>query len=363
MNIKSTPRYYLQNGLTIVELMIALAIGLFMIGAVSTLYVRMRSSFDYLTEVTRMQESGRFAMETIARDVRMAGYNGCGKSVKSLVNVVNGAGSNPFLDFSTPIRGYEGGVDTLPSALTTAGALSGTDAIILLGVDTSNELVVQNHNPNSAQIDTNTHSIKPGEILLITDCSKASIFQMTGPTNNNNNASNVVHNTGTGTPGNCYKALGASCGAGAVNYTYKPGSSLLRIYSNAYFIGNSSLGDGSRSLFTMALEGSTTGSSATKELITGIENMQVTYGLDANGDGTAEKFVTADAVGSSNWSQVTTVRISLLIRSTKTNIATGNQTYTYSTTAGSTTEISVTPNDKILRQVLSETIVARNRTL
>lgn len=349
-----------QHGLTLIELLIAMTIGLFIAGAVSALYINTRSGFNYLEEVSRIQETGRFAMDTISRDIRMAGYNGCGKDT-TLVNVVTGASTGPFLNFSIPIRGYGDGV-AFPSAITNAGAISGTDAIVLLGTDTSSELVVQNHNPSSAQIDTNTHSVKPGEILLITDCAKASIFQVTGPTNNNNNATNVVHNTGTGTPGNCTKFLGASCGSTPVSYTYKPGSSLMRVYSNAYFIANSSLNNGTRSLWSLALEGNTGGSASARELLVGVSDMQINYGLDMNGDGSADQYVTANIVESGgNWGKVIAVRVSLLVASTRTNVATGKQSYAFQTSSGSTTESTVTPGDGVLRQAFSETVVARNR--
>lgn len=347
-----------QQGLTLVELMVALAIGLFLVGAVSTLYVNTKNGFDYSNEIARMQETGRFALEAIARDVRMAGYNGCGRTV-STANVVNNASSNPFLDFSTPIRGYEGGVSSFPSLLTTAGALTSSDAIILIGAS-SGDMVVNSHNPPSAQIDTNTHSIKPGEILLITDCSKASIFQVTGPTNNNNNATNVVHNTGTGTPGNCTKFLGASCPSSS-SYTYKPGSIMLRLSSSAYFIGNSSLGNGSRSLYVMELEGSANGSSA-RELLTGVDDMQITYGLDSDGDGVVNSYATANNI-TTNWEQVVSVKISLLIRSAKNNLATGSQSYNYMANSNDTAEHAITPTDRVLRRVFTEIVVARNRVM
>lgn len=325
-----------QRGLTLVELMVAITIGVFLTGAVAALYANTRAGFDYSNEVARMQENGRFALEVLSRDIRMAGYNGCGRNVNT-ANVVNGAGGDPMLDFSTPIRGYDGGNSTFPAALTSAGALTSSDALILIGGN-SDDLVVKSHNPPSAQIDTNTHSIKPGEILLITDCSKASIFQITGPTNNNNNATNVVHNTGTGTPGNCTKFLGASC-PNSSSYTYKPGSLLMRLSSSAYFIGNSSLGDGSHSLYVLELAG-TTGTPGARELLTGVHDMQISYGLDTDGDFDVNSFTTANNI--TNWAQVIAVRVSLTMRSSKTNISTSREALT---------------------KDFTETVVARNRTM
>lgn len=346
-----------QRGLTLVELMVALTIGLFLVGAVSALYVNTRSSFDYSNEVARIQETGRFALDTISRDMRMAGYNGCGQSVQT-VNVLQNASTNPLLDIATPIRGYEGGVDTLPSALSGAGAIAGSDAVILIGGSGSGDMVVQSHNPTSAQIDTTMHSVQAGEILIVTDCAKASVFQVSGPTNGGNNATNVVHNTGTGTPGNCSKFLGASC-PGSSSYTYKPGSSMMRVFSNAYFIANSSLGNGTRALWSLVLEGST-GTPVARELLVGVDDMQIAYGVDANLDGSVDSYVAASSVA--NWSQVAAIKVSLLVRSTRTNITTSSQRYFYMTTPGGVAESEVIPTDRILRRVFTETVVARNRT-
>lgn len=334
-----SPNPFSQRGLTLVELMVAITIGVFLTGAVAALYANTRIGFDYSNEVARMQENGRFALEVLSRDIRMAGYNGCGRNVNT-ANVVNPPAdvvNYPMLDFSTPIRGYDGGNSSFPQILTDNGALTSSDALILIGGN-GGDLVVKSHNPPSAQIDTNTHSIKPGEILLITDCSKASIFQITGPTNNNNNATNVVHNTGTGTPGNCTKFLGASC-PNSSSYTYKPGSLLMRLSSSAYFIGNSSLGDGSHSLYVLELAG-TTGTPGARELLTGVHDMQIIYGLDTDGDFDVNSFTTANNI--TNWAQVIAVRVSLTMRSSKTNISTSREALT---------------------KDFTETVVARNRTM
>ena len=75
--IASSPRSNSrQRGLTLVELLIALTIGLFVVGAIGVLYVNTRNGFNYANEVARIQEVGRFALETMNRDIRMAGYNG-----------------------------------------------------------------------------------------------------------------------------------------------------------------------------------------------------------------------------------------------------------------------------------------------
>ncbi|MFB0935859.1 MAG: PilW family protein [Propionivibrio sp.] len=348
--------------MTLVEMMVAMAIGLFMTGIIAGLYINMRGSFRYQEDFARLQENGRFAMETLTRDIRMAGYNGCG-NLTDFANVVNGGSNDPtvtsqipiYLNFQKPVFGYEG--NSLPTALTDAGAINiagGPDALILLGVDSSSELVVQDHQPQSSsyRVNTRTHSIKTGEVLLIADCSHATVFQVTGP---GPGQTYVEHNDagGTATPGNCTKYLGASCSSPNKSYQYKPGASLFRIYSRAYFIAPSPSGS-SRSLYAMDMTGQTTVTPPEKnELIEGVENMQVTYGLDTNGDRSADQFVAANSVA--NWSQVVSVRVSILAASKNDNISSTVQTYEYDNS-------SVTATDRKVRKVFTETVAVRNRT-
>lgn len=343
-------RSSMQSGFTLIEMMIALAIGLFMTAIIASLYLNMRNSFRYQEDFARVQESGRFAMEAISRDFRMLGYTGCG-SVTKLANVVTGGATSPYLNFASPVIGYEGGVSTFPAALTSAGVIAGTDAVILLGADTSSELVVQSHDPASAVITTKAHSLKAGEILLINDCNQAALFQSTGPAASN--PTTVEHAASVGTPGNCSKELGASCGT-AKNYQFKPGSSLMRIYSNAYFVAPSSSGNG-RSLWSMSMGGQVNGTSTAKELIEGVENMQITYGLDGNGVRSANQFVKASSIAASDWSKVVAARVSLLVSSAKDNITAAPQTYEFD-------GLSTTPTDRKLRKIFTESITVRNRT-
>ena len=341
-----------QRGLTLVELLIALTIGLFVVGAIGALYVNTRNGFSYANEVARIQETGRFALETINRDIRMAGYNGCSRSVITS-NIITNGSSNPLLDIATPIRGYGGG--TLPTALSGAGALSGTDVLVLMGGSGSGEMVVKSHDPALAQIETLGHSVKSGELLMVTDCSKASMFQASAVA-----ANYIEHNTG-GSPGNCSKFLGVTCpsSGAAASYVYKPGSSMMRVFSNAYFIADSVANPGTRSLYAMALEG-TNGTSTKRELLNNVEDMQISYGVDGDGNGTADSYVRASGV--TDWSKVISVKIGLLVRSAGANVSTGSQPYTFMRPDGTTTEWLEAPTDRILRRVFSETAVARNRT-
>jgi type IV pilus assembly protein PilW len=75
--------YREQHGLTIVELMVALAIGSFlMIGAIQ-IYSQSREAFVINESIARVQETAQFAMDTIEADLRMA--SNWGRTSRGLV--------------------------------------------------------------------------------------------------------------------------------------------------------------------------------------------------------------------------------------------------------------------------------------
>lgn len=67
-----------ENGFSLVELMIALVLGLFLIGSVSLLYVSTRATAIDAEALSRIQENVRFAADYLVRDIRTAGFDDVG---------------------------------------------------------------------------------------------------------------------------------------------------------------------------------------------------------------------------------------------------------------------------------------------
>lgn len=63
-----------QRGLTLVEILVALTISAFLIAGVIQLFVGSKQTYRGQDALSRIQENGRFALDTMARDIRMAGY-------------------------------------------------------------------------------------------------------------------------------------------------------------------------------------------------------------------------------------------------------------------------------------------------
>ena len=65
-----------QRGLTLVELMIAMLLGLFLVGGVFLLFDRTKQAYRYQNGLAQVQEQGRFATQFLTKSLRIAGFPG-----------------------------------------------------------------------------------------------------------------------------------------------------------------------------------------------------------------------------------------------------------------------------------------------
>ncbi|MEE8119589.1 MAG: prepilin-type N-terminal cleavage/methylation domain-containing protein, partial [Gammaproteobacteria bacterium] len=63
-----------QQGLSLIELMIAMTLGLMIVAGMATLFVQTRKSFTQDEMIAQMQDDARFAMNEIVRDVSLGGF-------------------------------------------------------------------------------------------------------------------------------------------------------------------------------------------------------------------------------------------------------------------------------------------------
>lgn len=84
-----------QLGLSLIELMVALVISTLLILGVTDLFMGSFFSSRTNTELTKMQESGRIALEIIGADARRAGYQGCGTAADTETVLPNNQGTLP----------------------------------------------------------------------------------------------------------------------------------------------------------------------------------------------------------------------------------------------------------------------------
>lgn len=360
-----------QKGITLIELLVALVISLVLMVGVIQLFIGNKRSYQLTEEIARMQESARFAANILAKDIRMAGYTGCTTRDKSSV-VINNTLDGPGAAY-TPDNGIEGWEadstgfgsytivqngsvsDASVSGWSTTGGLtlnsgtmsvSNSDIIRLWGID-GDPVLVNSISPGVAQtvVDvTQNADFVDGDILMMTDCSVADIFQACN-VQAISGGINLVASAGC-TPGNLVtKAL-----------LNQAGAHVARLVGKLYFVGKRD-DDSSNppALFRRVVKQNATAGTA-EELVEGVEALQILYGEDtdtADPDGVANRYVDAGSV--SDWGNVVSVRIELLMQSSRTNLVDGSQTFKFN---GAT----VTASDGRLRYPFMTTVTLRNRT-
>lgn len=241
------------RGIGLVELMIALALGLVVSGAVLTIFLSSRDALRTTENLSRLHDDARVVFEMLARELREAGAMACG-STDNVANVLNNASNAWWSNWSAgPLMGYDGNA-VAPRAFGTnvADRVSGTHAI-LIRRGTENSVLITKHDPQSnsnsparIQVNTNNHGFSDGDFAIVCDATSAAIFQITESNANNNT---IIINTGSGTPGNCTKKLSypVVCGSASGNDKNFELGYLSRYTSSLWYIGRNA--DGTRSLY------------------------------------------------------------------------------------------------------------------
>jgi type IV pilus assembly protein PilW len=322
-----------QKGYTLVELMVAMVIGLILTAGILQLFVSNKQTYRVTENMSRLQENGRFAMFFLANDIRMADYWGCRSQGISIENNLN---ANP--NFDLPISALAGfNNDSAANSI-----INGTDTITVKGVSSSNVFLVNiPANPSANLKVTDNSGLQQNDIVLVSDCTDGDIFQITNDPSTGAAAGqdNVVHNTGavSSGPGNIEKPL---------KKKYDTDAQVYKLNFATYSIQN---GAGGQNALFRSINGGTA-----QELVEGIENMQILYGEDTDGDGAANYYKAAGAAV--NMDNVVSVRISLVAVTLENNIT--DQANPITVFGSSYTPPTV---DKRIRRVFTSTIVIRNR--
>ncbi|MDH3490977.1 MAG: PilW family protein [Gammaproteobacteria bacterium] len=318
-----------QSGMTLVEVMIAMLLGVFLMGGVLQVFASSRQTYRVHEATSRMQENGRMALEVLSRDIRMADFWGCASDPSNFVNNLDTAGAG-YVDF---LSGGIGG---------TEGAAGAPDSLILRGGIDSGLSVEPPYGPQaSANIKVPPNNgLEQHDIVFVADCSAGDIFQITNADPDTSGV--VVHNTGNGDPGN-YNVSNPGCpGANAhcLSKVYGGDASMMVTIETSYSIAMGS--EGQPALFRNGLE-----------FLDGIENLQILFGEDTDTSGIANYYVPADQVV--DMANVISIRFAVVVRSYDDNL-TGGLTQNYNL-FGTT----VAAPDNRLRQVYTSTVAVRNR--
>ncbi|MBV1915219.1 MAG: PilW family protein [Pseudomonadales bacterium] len=352
------------DGFSLAELMIAMVIGLFLMGGVLQIAVSSKQNHVIGEDLTRLQENGRFALDVLTTDIRKAGYLGLSSNVGSVTpNVVASPAPDYPFDADNMIRGFQwDGTNWSPSTPSNTASLGtvvdDTDMVVVqygdsCGGQLINPMTLAN---TPVQISAgNTCSIVAGETLVISSYTNIDVFRATTVTPPTAALANIPH----GAANNTSPSLGT---------IYGTNSEILKAQSMTYYIRNGANGAPSLWRFNNNVAAS---ASNPEELVEGVEDMAILYGVDNDAMGStdygvADRYVSATGViAAGGWANVVTLRIALLMK-TSSDILESAQDYTFlantnPATVGAAT--AVTPGDLAARRTLSTTIQLRNHGL
>lgn len=336
-----------SRGFGLIELMVAITIGLFLLGGIGYVYLGSRQTFRTQDDFSRIQENVRYAMDQIGLDVRMAGYSGC-VNLSSIdpknpsafpVNVI--ASAAPVVGLTEAMRGYDGS-SWAAQGTQPANWVSGTGVFVVTRADSTGVNVTEKMNVTNANIKINGNpaGIVPEQALLVSDCVSADLFRASGVSSSGGEIT-IPHAIS-----NCSN-IGMACNTGVnLSKTYGTDAEVFTLLNTTYFIGTNTAGN--PSLYRRQQFG------AAEELVENVENIVMRFGIDTNMDFVVDSYVSPGAV--TNWRQVLTARISLVFRSNSNNVATQVQPYVVE---GAT--ITPATTDRRLRRVATATFGLRNR--
>lgn len=306
-----------QGGFSLVELMIALVLGLMVVGGSVAIFTGQRVTTRLSGEMADVQADGRIALDALARDARAAGDFGCWP----VANPIDGRLNATVYDAKQGgIQGFTTGPQgTLASAaLYGAGTVRNANpehsvvaftgiygALSTLAVNMANESAVVSIVPSA-------EPFRPGDVAVVTDCLSWAKFQVTSVVPDSQDAGriNLAHLGGP------LEAYGGGNKSDALGAAFKRDSTVGTLDTVWWFIGTI---DGVRGLYRLSAR------AGTPVLVTRkIHAMQFAYDLDADRNETIEKKgVAAGDIKADEWPYVRSMAMQLLVRSDKTSDAGG----------------------------------------
>ena len=336
-----------ERGFTLVELMVTLALGLFLAFGLIRVFASSNDSYYALSQAAEQIENGRYAMDTLKKDLMHAGYYGefafaaaTGTVLPNPCVIPTDVATTATVRSALPfhIQGYDSPATPPIGCIDDDNHVANTDILVIRRVGTNFELKCPT--PPAVQVDP---VLKQNELYL----------QATAVSTDSSNP-----------------VLGLSSGAwntDKANFSMrcKDGSSFAEIRKyilRIYYISPCSVpasgtvcgadADGGRPIPTLKrLDLSLNGgalSFRTETIAEGIENLQIDYGVDTDGDGLADGNFVTTPPSVDRWGDVVAAHIHLLARNIR--ISAGHtDTKTYNLGVGG----SVTPGGNFRRHAFT----------
>ncbi|MGQ0385038.1 MAG: PilW family protein [Gammaproteobacteria bacterium] len=337
----SAPRHIvaMQRGMSLVELMVAMAIGLFLLAGAVTVFGKTRDLYRTNDTAARLQETARYAMSTIEADLRLANYWG----LMSRADLVENGPALNLASIPDVDPAY-----VLPADMTGfAATINSCGAMWAVKLPAYVEANDDAYGFSCAEFGT----FRAGSDQLVVRRASTQVIpsvQLGSLAANNGRlkirSSRVQASLFAGT------TLPAGLGGAAET---RP------LVAHGYYVDQASDMDATTPSLRRKQLDFAGGAPVIvdREIVPGVEDLQVEFGADLDNDQSADYFVqpgTAIPAGD----QVVAVRVWLLVRAEQQETAfVDDRTYDYASRTGAAV---ITPNDAFRRVLVSKTIALRN---
>lgn len=312
-----------QHGFNLVELMVAMVIGVFLIAGALRVYTQSQAALLVSEQSARLQETARYALSVIEQDIRAVGLWGLTNEADDIANRGAPGDTTVFTVDDSCFNNYA--VD-LDAAILGANNANPTNAPCVPPASyqaNSDQLLVRH-----AQAAEVTGALETGRLYVQSDANSGAVF--VGP-----NAPTSPSVEAIITP----------------------------LTSNLYWVSSSSDNDAQIPSLRRNVLGVTGTSTAVidEEVIAGVEDLQIQYGVDNTGDGSVDIYDDFDNIADP--SQIMVVRVWLRVRALNQEVGfIDDATYVYSDNVYVPGDLN-DESDRYRRLLVTKTIELRNRRL
>lgn len=282
-----------QSGLTLIELMISMVLGLLLVSVAAGVMISNSQSFRTGKSLAQVQNSARMGFELMARDIRQTGSIPCGSGINIDNLITNTAW---YYDWENSGNGQFIGYADGATIDGISNKVSGTEAITVSYIENYGSSLVAS-GIDSYKFSRAQSQFKSGDAVFVCDSSKASLFisSISAPDSN---------------------GIVTVSAAPTVNVNQQPGtfeknSVMGKLKSRVWYIGEDA--DGNKSLYLAELSGSNL---VPIEIAAGINDLSFSYRLSDT-----SSFKDAAAVGT-DWPLVNAVQISYTLEGQDENVST-----------------------------------------
>lgn len=301
-----------QQGVSIIELMVGLAIGMMVTFIITQVLTSSEGQKRTTTSGVDAQVSGAMSLFSLQRDIEMAGYGlsaapaGLGCTVKSV-----------------KFTAGNGGDRTLAPVVITDGTSGAPDKIRVLGSANTSftvPILVGGIHPTSGAgsdsfVVANNVGVATGDLMIAVPpapdaLATCTVFRANGAIS----ANSIAHASGTGDAGNWNGANAADLMAKFPTAGYPKDSYLLNLGAAGLIDREYSI-NAAGSLQVVEFDSATATNLAAREVAPQVANLQALYGKDTDGDGVIDVYNSTTPTTAVDWSRVLAVRVAVVTRS------------------------------------------------